>query len=91
MARSDATEIEKRLNDGEWLRIGDLMILFGASRSAVDRWLRKGANFPGGRLVIRYRVDPSGDRLCMPEDIQAVLAESRKIHSADDQNGDVRK
>ena len=88
MSEQDPVEVERRLNQGEWLKIGDLMVLFGqlgkpASRSAVDRWLRKGANFPNGRILIRYRIDPSGDRLCNPEDVAEVLAESRKIRSAD--------
>jgi hypothetical protein len=88
----DSAEIERRLEAGEWLRIGDLMILFGqpdrpANRSSVDRWIRNGAKFGAKRIVIRYKIDPSGDRLTNPEDISQVLAESRKIRSADYPDG----
>lgn len=88
MGEQDQAAVERRLNEGEWLKIGDLIVLFGASRSSVDRWINKGARFGKRRMLIRYKIDPSGERLCMPDDIRAVLAESRKIRSADDPEGE---
>lgn len=82
-------EIERRLRQGEWLKIGELMLLFAnpngkpAGRSSVDRWLTNGARFGKKRIPIRYVIDPSGERIAHPEDIAVVLAESRKIRSAD--------
>ncbi|RKR92732.1 hypothetical protein BDK92_7210 [Micromonospora pisi] len=92
MDEENAADVERRLNEGEEVKIGDLMILFGrpgkpASRSSVDRWLTKGARFGAKRILIRYRLDPSGDRLCHPEDVLAVLAESRKWRDADHPDG----
>lgn len=92
MSEQDQADIERRLNEGEWLRIGDLMVLFGrggkpAGRSSVDRWLRKGATFGTKRVAIRYTIDPSGDRLANPDDVKVVLEESRKIRSADYPDG----
>lgn len=92
MDGQDPAEIEQRLKAGEWLRIGDLMVLFGqpgkpASRSSVDRWIRNGAKFGSKRVVIHYKIEPSGDRVCDPHDIAVVLAESRKIRSADYPDG----
>ncbi|TDC26883.1 hypothetical protein E1211_29750 [Micromonospora sp. 15K316] len=89
----ERADIEQRLHDGEWLKVGDLMTLFAnpngkpASRSSVDRWITKGVRFGRKRLVIRYQIDPSGERLCHPEDVEAVLSESRKIRSADHPDG----
>jgi hypothetical protein len=92
MSGQDQADIEQRMEKGEWLRIGDLMTLFGqpekpASRSSVDRWIRNGATFGKKRLVIRYKLEPSGDRICHPDDIAAVLAESRKVRSVDHPDG----
>lgn len=92
MGEQDAADIERRLNEGDEVRIGDLMILFGrpgepVSRSNIDRWIKNGARFGSKRMLIRYRLDPSGDRLCHPEDVLAVLAESRKWRDADHPDG----
>lgn len=87
MGGRDADEVERRLNDGERLRIGDLMVLFNTSRSNVDRWLRNGVVFAGKRLLIHYWLLPDGTRECDPDDVKAVLAEARKRRSADDPEG----
>ena len=83
VGEQDAADIEQRLKAGEEVKIGDLMILFGrpdkpVPRSNVDRWLSKGVRFGSKRMRIRYQIDPSGDRLCHPGDVLAVLAETRK-------------
>lgn len=85
----EQAEIERRLNAGEWLKIGELMVLFAnpngkpAGRSSVDRWMRNGATFGDKRIPIRFKYDPSGDRYCNPEDVALVLAETKKVRSAD--------
>lgn len=89
----ERADIERRLNAGEWLKIGELMVLFAnpngkpAGRSSVDRWLRNGATFGSTRIKIRYTIDPSGDRYSHPEDIAQVLAESRKVRTVDHPDG----
>lgn len=89
----ERADIERRLRAGEWLKIGELMILFAnpngkpAGRSSVDRWLRNGATFGKERIKIRYKADPSGDRYSHPEDIARVLEESRKIRTFEHPDG----
>lgn len=83
----DPADVRRRLAAGEWLRIGDLVVLFGESRSNVDRWLRNGVRIAGKRMVIRYREKPGGWREAHPGDVAAVLAEAEKVRSADDPKG----
>ncbi|MER7331735.1 MULTISPECIES: hypothetical protein [unclassified Micromonospora] len=89
----EQADIERRLTAGEWLKVGELMVLFAnpngkpAGRSSVDRWLTNGARFGKRRLPIRYVMDPSGERIAHPEDVAAVLTEARKIRSADHPDG----
>lgn len=83
MVKRDPGEIERRLNEGEWLQIGDLMILFGASRSTVDRWINSGAVFSDETIIVRYRERPGPVRECHPEDVRRVLEARRRIRSAD--------
>lgn len=89
----ERADIERRLNAGEWLKIGELMILFAnpngkpAGRSSVDRWLRNGATFGSTRIKINYKTDPSGDRYSDPKDIAKVLMEARKVRNADHPDG----
>lgn len=89
MAKQTPEDVERRLDAGDWLQIGDLMILFGATRSMVDRWMNDGVRMVGPeRMVIRYRVRLGGVRECHPGDVSALLVESRKIRSADDPLGE---
>lgn len=91
--QQEQAEIERRLNAGEWLKIGELMVLFAdpngrpAGRSSVDRWITNGARFGKKRVSIHFMIAPSGERICDPEDIKVVLAESRKVRSADYPDG----
>lgn len=93
VSEQERADIERRLRGGEWLKIGELMILFAnpngkpAGRSSVDRWLRNGATFGDNRIKIRYKFDPSGDRYSHPDDIARVLAEARKVRSVDFPDG----
>lgn len=89
----ERADIERRLHGGEWLKVGELLILFAnpngkpASRSSVDRWLRNGATFGKTRITINYTTDPAGDRWSDPKDIARVLAETRKVRNADHPDG----
>lgn len=67
----DATAIERRLDAGEWLRPGEVAVLFGVSRAAVDRWLTAGK--------IRHRINPlNRRRTCDPVDVRQELDAFRK-------------
>jgi len=63
-------EIKRRLDEGEWLLIGDVAILLGIDRKTVDRMLKKDPP------QIRYEVRPgTGEyRECNPEDVRTELA-----------------
>lgn len=83
-AMGDATagEIEQRLNDGDWLKPGEVATLFGKSRWAVDNWLKKGVRIKGERYWIGYRETPGGHRECDPADIAKILAAYRVRRTA---------
>lgn len=74
--KSDATPdeqaaLEKRVEAGEWLRIGDAAKVLGISRSKLDLLLRASK--------IGYRLEPGSKyRKCNPADIKRLLAESRQ-------------
>lgn len=91
MARScvpaDKAEIEARLNQGMWLQVGELMVLFDAYRSAVDKWFREGPKITGRPL--RYRLTDTAlpMREANPDDVAEMLMETRKIRSAHYPNG----
>jgi hypothetical protein len=72
---ADAAGIERRLRTGAWLRPGEVGILFGKSRWAVDYWLRKGVKVRGetDRRMIGFRESPGGWRECDPDDVSALL------------------
>lgn len=75
MTDERATEIERRLDAGEWLRPGDAGVLFGRNRFTVAYWLRKG--------LIRYRRTPGGQRECNPVDVRRLLDEYRTERRGD--------
>lgn len=65
----NADELRARLAAGEWLRTGEVAVLFGTRRSTVDGWLRRGR--------LRFRTHPvSGYRTCDPDDVQRLLAQA---------------
>lgn len=96
----DPAEVERRIREAAaaeqwprplgdwWPRIGDLMIVFGVSRSMVHRWLKDGVIMAGGqRMVIHYTIEPGGIREARPSDVVAILNEWRKLRSADHPGG----
>lgn len=76
MGEETAAEIRARLDRGEWLRPGQLAVLFGTTRTSIDRWIRKG--------VFTYRETPSGRRECNPDDVRRELAKYLEVR----QHGD---
>lgn len=79
MADRDTAAIEARLDAGEWLRPGDVAILFNTSRTSVHRWLASG--------MIRYRRTPGGHRVCHPGDVRRELDAYRREHGGGDEGG----
>lgn len=76
---------ERRLNEGHWLRESELADLFGASLGAVDRWLRVGP--PLTKRPIGHRPGIGGEREACPEDVAALLLETRKMRDSEHPDG----
>lgn len=76
---------ERRLDEGQWLRETELADLFGASLGSVDRWLRIGP--PLTKRPIGHRPSVGGEREACPEDVAALLSETRKWRDADHPDG----
>jgi hypothetical protein len=87
MTDETAAEIEKRLNDGAWLRPGEVATLFGRSRWAVIDWLKKGVLVNGERHFIGFRTSPGGHRELDPADVAKVLAAHRVRRTAEPESG----
>ena len=64
-------EIERKLDAGEWLRPGEVALLFDTTRTSIDRWIR------AGRIAYRRR-GPAGYRVLNPEDVRRELDEYRR-------------
>ncbi|HEV2928302.1 MAG TPA: helix-turn-helix domain-containing protein [Propionibacteriaceae bacterium] len=71
MPDDELAAIERRLDDGEWLRPGEVAALFGTTRTSIHRWLR------AGRIRHRRR-GPRQDRFLNPEDVRRELDEYRR-------------
>jgi excisionase family DNA binding protein len=70
----DLDALERRLNAGEWLLMGEVAALLGISRATVHRMLTAG--------VLGHRIRPGAGkrRECKPADVRAQLAERRREH-----------
>lgn len=73
MSEGTAAEIEKRLNDGAWLRPGEVGVLFGKSRWTVINWVKNGYRLDGERYIIGYRETGGGHRELDPDDVRKLL------------------
>lgn len=81
----DPAAIEASLRAGEWINTAQLGALFGrVGLSSPNRWLNKGIKMGRKRFAIRFRYTVSDERVCNPDDVLAVLEESRREYSADD-------
>lgn len=67
----DPAAVERRLDAGEWLRPGEVAVLFDAGRATIDRWIK------AGRIGYRRR-GPAGYRVLKPEDVRRELDEYRR-------------
>lgn len=68
----DIAELERRLNAGDWLLIGEAAAVLGISRATVDRLLTAG--------TIGHRIRPGAGsyRECNPTDVRRLLDERRR-------------
>ncbi len=73
----DTADLERRLDAGEWLLIGEVAALLGIGRATVHRMLVA--------RTIRYRTRPgSGSyRECHPDDVRQRLAARREVQGGD--------
>jgi hypothetical protein len=73
-----AEETERRLAEGAWLRVGEVALLFGVSRFAVDYWIKNGGTVNGERFFPTYRKTFGGWRELDPVDVKLLLDSYRK-------------
>lgn len=85
MSDGTAAEIEQRLNDGAWLKPGEVATLFGRSRWAVDGWIKNGVRVKGERYYLGFRETPGGHRELDPDDVKKVLAAYHTRRTAEPQ------
>jgi hypothetical protein len=71
-----ADEIERRLDQGDWLLPGDVAILLEVDRSTIVRML----NADPPRIRFRRRPGAGQYRECHPDDVRQLLEERRRIH-----------
>jgi hypothetical protein len=68
-----AADVEKRLNDGAWLKPGEVATLFGKSRWAVINWIKTGVKIGDERYRIEARPTTGGHRELNPAHVKAAL------------------
>jgi predicted GIY-YIG superfamily endonuclease len=81
------SEIEDSIRAGDWPYASEVRRLFATSREKFKTGLESGFEMGSRRLVIRYRLDPGGLPSYHPGDALAVLAELRKVRSAEYPDG----
>lgn len=82
MSDGTAAEIERRLNEGAWLKPGEVATLFGKSRWTVINWIKNGYRIGGERILIGYRESSSGHRVLDPDDVKKILSAYRVRRTA---------
>lgn len=86
-----AADIEQRLNDGAWLKPGEVGVLFGRTRWAVINWLKTGVDIDGQRYYFAWRKGTGGHREIDPADVQDALKAHRaprETHRAAERNSE---
>lgn len=81
MGHETAADIERRLNEGAWLKPGEVAVLFNRSRWAVVGWLKNGLRIGGERYYIGYRETVGGHRELDPADVRKALTAFRAIQT----------
>lgn len=81
MGNGSAAEIEQRLNEGAWLRPGEVAVLFGKSRWTVINWIKNGYKAGGERITLHYHETGGGHRELDPDDVKRALAAYRTRRS----------
>lgn len=79
MSDETAAEIERRLNEGAWLKPGEVATLFGKSRWTVINWLKNGVKIGDERYYVGWRPTVGGHRELDPYDVTKALAASRAL------------
>lgn len=82
--------LEDRLAADEWLTPGQVAVLVGMSRWAVDQWLSDGIRIEGetARWFPEYLRTPGGRRLVSPWDVRRIVAMCRQRHHGRSAHGD---
>ena len=76
MASHTPSELERRLDAGEWLSGGQVATLLGVGRSTIQRRMADG--------TLKWRRRGGGiQRVCDPADVRRLLDESRRVHGGD--------
>lgn len=77
-------ELEQRLDRGDWLKPGEVGVLFGKSRWTVINWITNGYRVGDGdeRIYIGYRTSGGGHRELDPADVKRALAAYRRRRTA---------
>ncbi len=70
----DIADLQRRLDAGDWLLIGEVGALLGISRATVDRML------VAGSIGHRIRPGSGGWRECNPADVRQHLTDRRREH-----------
>jgi excisionase family DNA binding protein len=71
---SDRTDLQARLDAGDWLTAGEAAILLGAGRTTIHRLLTDGV------LAYRVRTGTGGYREIDPESLRTELARREAVH-----------
>jgi hypothetical protein len=78
--KETVADVEALLAAGEMLSLGQIALLVGMSRYAVDHWLNDGIRVPGRleRWMPEYELTPGGHRL-VPADAVRRIVEMRRM------------
>lgn len=83
-----AAEIEKRLNEGAWLKPGEVGVLFGKSRWSAINWMTgKGVKLGSTYHRLRWKYSTGGHRIVNPDDVRAALKIFRDLQRPADSDG----
>lgn len=76
MGDAERAELERRVRAGEWLQVGEIAELLDLAPKTVDRRITSGV------IGVKTKAGSTW-RLCDPEDVLALLDDSRKVKRAE--------